>query len=161
MPSAFAPGALASMQPLLEDGFARAGKPAAGAGFQVWVHVDVLVDDDVRAAMLPFKQYAATYAALQRPFMAARGYTELADRLAELVPAGRMDEAVMAVPDEYIDDGWLVGPVPRIRTRARRWLESEATGLVVRYGAQVGPDRSGATENLDAFRAIAEAAGRA
>ena len=111
--------------------------------------------------MRPFKQYVATYAALQRPVIEARGYAEMADRLAELVPAGRMDEAVAAVPDEYIDDGWLVGPVDRIRARVVPWLESDITGLVVRYGAEVGSDQSGAPENLAAFRAVAEAAGRA
>jgi hypothetical protein len=84
----------------------------------------------------------------------------MAERLAELVPAGRMEEAVDAIPDEYIDDGWLVGPVDRIRERVVPWLESEITGLVIRYGAQVGADRSGEAENLDAFRAVAEAAGR-
>jgi len=161
MPSFFAPGALEPMRPLLEQGFTRGGKPADGGDFEIWAHVDMVVDDDVRAAMLPFKEYAATWSAMQRPFMEARGYTDLADRLAELVPAGRMEEAMAAIPDEYVDDAWLVGPVSRIRERARPWLESEVTGLVVRYGAQVGADRSGVPENLDAFRAVAEAAGRA
>jgi alkanesulfonate monooxygenase SsuD/methylene tetrahydromethanopterin reductase-like flavin-dependent oxidoreductase (luciferase family) len=160
MPSFFTPGALVPFRPLLEKGFEKAGRPSKGEDFDVWVHVDVLVDDDVRAAMRPFKEYTATYSALQRPFMEARGYAGLADRLAELVPAGRMQEAIDAVPDEYVDEGWLVGPVDRIRERVVPWLESEATGLVVRYGAQVGADRSGAAENLDAFRAIAQAAGR-
>ncbi|HEX5587628.1 MAG TPA: LLM class flavin-dependent oxidoreductase [Acidimicrobiia bacterium] len=159
MPSFFSPGTLAAFQPLLEAGFARSGR-ASTDDFQVWAHVDMLVDDDVRAAMRPFKEYTATWSAMQRPFIEARGYTEMAERLAELVPAGRMEEAIDAIPDEYIDDGWLVGPVDRIRRRAVRWLESEATGLVFRYGAQVGADRSGEAENLDAFRAVAEAAGR-
>lgn len=161
MPSFFAPGALLPMQPVLEAGFAKAGKPKGGGDFETWVHVDMVVDDDVHAAMRPFKEYTATWSALQRPFMEARGYTDLAERLAELVPTGRMEEAVDAIPDEYVDDGWLVGPVDRIRTRVVPWLESEANGLIVRYGAQVGADRSGAPENLDAFRAVAEAAGRA
>jgi alkanesulfonate monooxygenase SsuD/methylene tetrahydromethanopterin reductase-like flavin-dependent oxidoreductase (luciferase family) len=160
MPSFFAPGALAAFQPLLDAGFARS-RHADTAGFAVWAHVDMLVDDDVRAAMRPFKEYTATWSAMQRPVIEARGYTEMADRLAELVPAGRIEEAIDAIPDEYIDDGWLVGPVERIRERAVRWLESEATGLVFRYGPQVGVDRSGEAENLDAFRAIADAAGRA
>ncbi|WP_245650469.1 LLM class flavin-dependent oxidoreductase [Nocardia harenae] len=157
MPSFFTPGALAPMNGLLHAGFERAGKPADGAGFEIWAHVDVLVDPDVRAAMHPFKVYTATYAALQRPFMVARGYAELADRLAELTAADRFAEAVDAVPDEYIDEGWLVGPVERIRTRAKPWVESELTGLVVRYGAQLGARNA---ENLDAFHAVARAAGR-
>jgi hypothetical protein len=150
---------LAQMTPMLDAGFARrpGGRPA---DFAIWGHVDMLVDDDVRAAMRPFKRYAVTYAAMQREMIRARGYGDLADRLIELSAAGRFDEAVDAVPDAFIDDGWLVGPVARIRERARPWLECGLTGLIVRYGAQVGADRSGAMENLDAFRAIAEAAGR-
>jgi alkanesulfonate monooxygenase SsuD/methylene tetrahydromethanopterin reductase-like flavin-dependent oxidoreductase (luciferase family) len=160
MPSSFAPGgALEAFRPALADGFARAGSKDA-EHFEIWAHVDMIVDDDVAAAMLPFKQYTAMYSALQRPMIEARGYKEMADRLAELVPAGRLDEAIDAIPDEYIDDGWLVGPVERIRTRVIPWLESDLTGLVVRYGAQVGADRSGAAENLEAFRAVAQAAGR-
>jgi alkanesulfonate monooxygenase SsuD/methylene tetrahydromethanopterin reductase-like flavin-dependent oxidoreductase (luciferase family) len=159
MPSSFAPGTVPAFEPLLGEGFARSGRD--GKDFQIWAHVDVLVGDDVRASMRPFKEYTATYAFMQRPFIEARGYRDMADRLAELVPAGRMEEAIDAIPDEYIDDGWLVGPVRRIRERVAPWLESEITGLVIRYGAQVGADRSHEAENLDAFRAIAEAAGRA
>jgi alkanesulfonate monooxygenase SsuD/methylene tetrahydromethanopterin reductase-like flavin-dependent oxidoreductase (luciferase family) len=160
MPSFFAPGVLPSLQPLLDAGFGRSGETAKGDRFEIWGHVDMLVDDDVRAAMRPFKEYAVQWSAMQRPFMDARGYTDLADRLAELVAAGRTEEAISAVPDEYVDEGWLVGPVDRIRERARPWLDSGLTGLIVRYGPQVGSDRSGETENLDAFRAVAEAAGR-
>jgi alkanesulfonate monooxygenase SsuD/methylene tetrahydromethanopterin reductase-like flavin-dependent oxidoreductase (luciferase family) len=160
MPSFFAPGMMPALSPLLEAGFARGGRAGRGADFEVWGHVDMLVDNDVRAAMRPFKAYAVQWAAMQRQFMAARGYAELADRLAELTGAGRMEEAIEAVPDEYIDEGWLVGPVERIRERVRTWLDSELTGLIVRYGPQVGADRSRTPENLDAFRAVAQAAGR-
>jgi len=160
MPSHFAPGMLASMSPILEAGFSRAGSAQRRRPFEIWGHVDVLVDPDVRRAMRPFKEYAVRYSATQRPFFAARGFPELADRLAELSAAGRFEDAVQAVPDEYIDEGWLVGPIDRIRERARRWLDSELTGLIVRYGAQVGRDRSYEPENLEAFRAVAEAAGR-
>ncbi len=160
MPSFFAPGVLRSLRPLLDAGFARSGDPDKWQRFEIWAHVDMLVDDDVRAAMRPFKAYAVRWSAMQRPFMEARGYGDLAGRLAELVGAGRLEEAIRAVPDEYVDDGWLVGPPRRIRARVRPWLESELTGLIVRYGPQVGSDRSGAAENLDAFRAVAEAAGR-
>jgi len=160
MPSFFAPGMMGPIDRILDEGFARSKKPDPRKGFQVWGHVDMLVDDDVRAAMRPFKEYTVRWADMQREFIAARGYPDLADRLVELSAAGRTEEAVNAVPDEYIDGGWLVGPVDRIRERVRPWLDSELTGLIVRYGAQVGEDRSEAPENLDAFRAVAEAAGR-
>lgn len=160
MPSFFAPGMMGPISAMLDEGFARSKKPDPRKGFEIWGHVDMLVDDDVRAAMRPFKEYAATWAYMQREFMTARGFPGLADRIVELIAAGRFEEAVQAVPDEYVDGGWLVGPVDRIRERARPWLDSELTGLIVRYGPQVGVDRSGAPENLGAFRAVAEAAGR-
>jgi alkanesulfonate monooxygenase SsuD/methylene tetrahydromethanopterin reductase-like flavin-dependent oxidoreductase (luciferase family) len=137
--------------------------------------VDVLVDDDVRAAMRPFKEYVVTWSQMQRPFMEARGYKDMAARLEELIAAGQGDnarvhegenllagelweEAVNAVPDEYIDEGWLVGPVDRIANRVAPWLDCGLTGLVVRYGPQLTHDRM--VENLDVFAAIAEAAGK-
>jgi alkanesulfonate monooxygenase SsuD/methylene tetrahydromethanopterin reductase-like flavin-dependent oxidoreductase (luciferase family) len=176
MPPGFCPGMMPTFEPLLAEGFARAGGHRTLEDFAIWSHVDVLVDDDVRAAMRPFKEYVVTWSQMQRPFMEARGYTGLADRLAELIAAGGgedaearvqaggnvlegkyWEEALDAVPDEYIDEGWLVGPVERIRTRVAPWLDCGLTGLVVRYGPQLGHDT--VHENLDVFRAIAEAAG--
>lgn len=178
MPPGWAPGLMRSFQSLLEKGFARAGGGKSLSDFKIWSHVDMLVDDDVRTAMRPFKEYVVTWSQLQRPFMEARGYKDLADRLAELIEAGKgtdaearvqsggnllegelWEEAVNAVPDEYIDDGWLVGPVKRIEERVRPWLDSGLTGLVVRYGPQLNHDRM--VENLDAFAAVARAAGKA
>ena len=39
-----------------------------------------------------------------------------------------------AVPDEYLDEGGLVGPLPRIRERFPAWLDSGATGLTIWTG---------------------------
>lgn len=157
-PVNFAPGMMASVRPLLAEGFRRAGGGKSLRDFAIWVHADVIVDDDVRAAMRPFKAYVATYAGLQREQMVWRGYGDLCAKLQELTAAGRFDEAIEAVPDEYVDDGWLVGPLPRIAERLRPWLDCGATGLIVRYGPQVGAERP--TENIEAFRTIASACGR-
>jgi alkanesulfonate monooxygenase SsuD/methylene tetrahydromethanopterin reductase-like flavin-dependent oxidoreductase (luciferase family) len=178
MPPGWAIGIRPAFEPLLEKGFARADGAKSFEDFKIWGHVDVLVDDDVRAAMRPFKEYVVTWAQMQRPFMEARGYAQLADRLAELIDAGKgqdaearvqaggtilegklWDEALEAVPDEYIDDGWLVGPVARIRERVRPWFDCGLTGLVVRYGPQLTHEP--VAENLDVFAAIAEAAEKA
>jgi hypothetical protein len=66
---------------------------------------------------------------------------------------------VAAVPDDYIDQAWLVGPLPRIRRRFADWLDSGATGLIVRYGG-AHKRRQSEPEDPAFFRAIAEAAGR-
>ncbi|ALR19725.1 LLM class flavin-dependent oxidoreductase [Sphingobium baderi] len=178
MPPGWAPGVMQLFAPLLEQGFAKAGNGKGLDGFSIWAHVDMLVDSDVRRAMLPFKEYVVTWSALQRPFIEARGYKDMADRLAELIAAGSgedaearvqaggnllegslWEEAIAAVPDDYIDDGWLVGPIERIAERAKPWFDCGLTGLVLRYGPQLNHDRE--AENLDAFTAVAKAAGKA
>jgi alkanesulfonate monooxygenase SsuD/methylene tetrahydromethanopterin reductase-like flavin-dependent oxidoreductase (luciferase family) len=45
--------------------------------------------------------------------------------------SGRKAEAAEAVPDEYIDEGALMGPPQRIRERFKEWEGSGATGLTV------------------------------
>jgi alkanesulfonate monooxygenase SsuD/methylene tetrahydromethanopterin reductase-like flavin-dependent oxidoreductase (luciferase family) len=176
MPPGWAPGVMPFFKPLLEKGFAKAGGGKGLHDFAIWGHVDMLVDQDVRAAMRPFKEYVVTWSALQRQFIEARGYKEMADRLAELIGGGDevearvqaggnllegrlWEEAIASVPDEYIDDGWLVGPVGRIAERVKPWFDCGLTGLVLRYGPQLNHDRH--IENLDAFAAIARSAGKA
>ncbi len=176
-PPAFVPGMMPAVSPLLQRGFDRAGGGKGMDDFAIWAHVDVLVDDDVSAAMRPFKEFVVTWSQMLRPFMEARGYPELAARLAEFfadagpgevearVQAGetplegtRWSAALEAVPDEYIDEGWLVGPVDRIKKRVEPWLDCGLTGLVVRYGPEMTAQP--VEENLEVFAAIAQAAGK-
>jgi alkanesulfonate monooxygenase SsuD/methylene tetrahydromethanopterin reductase-like flavin-dependent oxidoreductase (luciferase family) len=182
MPANFSPGMLNTFKPLLEEGFARAGGGKGLHNFKIWAHVDVNVSDDVRTAMRPFKEYVVTWSQRQRTFLESRGYTGLAERLREIVapkaedispPAfavlaqdpevrrsPRWQAALDAVPDEFIDEGnWLAGPLERIRERIRPWFDSGVTGLVIRYGDQFTHEPM--VENLDVFRVIAEAAGKA
>jgi alkanesulfonate monooxygenase SsuD/methylene tetrahydromethanopterin reductase-like flavin-dependent oxidoreductase (luciferase family) len=63
--------------------------------------------------------------------MVRRGYAEAAKRIQELYLAKRYDEAIAAVPDEYVDEGALVGPPDRIAKRFHEWQDSGATGLTV------------------------------
>jgi hypothetical protein len=71
-----------------------------------------------------------------KEMMARRGYPEAAQRIQDLFLAGHRAEAVAAVPDEYLDEGGLVGPLPRIRERFRAWLDSGATGLTIWTGRE-------------------------
>ena len=63
--------------------------------------------------------------------MRRMGYADAAERIQELFLAGRKDEAIAAVPDEYVDERCLVGPAARIRQRYGAWAESGITSLGV------------------------------
>jgi hypothetical protein len=64
--------------------------------------------------------------------MVRRGFGDAAARIQELYLAGRKDEAIAAVPDEWVDLKSLVGPPARIRERYRAWEDSGADALSVR-----------------------------
>jgi hypothetical protein len=64
--------------------------------------------------------------------MVKRGYGEAADRIQELFLAGRRAEAAAAVPDEYVDEEWLIGPPERIRARFKPWRDSGVTTVTLR-----------------------------
>jgi hypothetical protein len=99
----------------------------------------VTITDDVRKALDAQKPMTAFYVGgmghpelnFHKQRMARCGYPEAAERIQELFLAGRRDEAIRAVPDEYIDENGLVGPVARIRQRWKAWEDSGATGLVI------------------------------
>ena len=63
--------------------------------------------------------------------MRLRGYPEAAERIQELYLAGRKQEAIAAVPDEYVDEAGLYGSVKRIEERYVAWADSGVTGLTV------------------------------
>jgi len=67
-----------------------------------------------------------------REAMARRGFPEAAARIQELWLAGRKDDAVAAVPDEYIDAGALFGPAQRIRDRWDEVIPEGLTGVILR-----------------------------
>jgi hypothetical protein len=61
--------------------------------------------------------------------MIARGYEDAANRIQELFLAGRKEEAAAAVPDEFVEEGALVGSPERIRERFSLWRDTERYGL--------------------------------
>ena len=162
----FVPGAMEEYRPWLEEGFRRAGNGKTMADFEIQASVHVEVSDDVKSALARLKPEVALYVGgmghkdknFHKDQMVRRGFGEAADRIQELYLAHRKEEAIAAVPDDYIDEGWLVGPVERIRQQIRPWLDCGVTGLIIRQGAPFVHDRI--DENYDAYRVIAEEAGK-
>ena len=122
--------------PLARGWKARGGRPES---FEVFSGCNVQITDDVAGALDGMRPLTAMYVGgmgsrthnFHREAMARRGFPEAAARIQELWLAGRKQEAVAAVPDEYLEQGSLIGTEQRIR---RRWPEIGApgvTGLII------------------------------
>jgi F420-dependent oxidoreductase-like protein len=140
LPMHFVPGRMAEYRPWLEEGFARAraaGRDAGWHRFEIQAQVSVRITDDVAGALAAQKPNIALYVGgmgarevnFHNQHMRAMGYADAAERIQELYLAGRKEEAVAAVPDEYVDERCLVGPPARIAERYHAWADSGITGL--------------------------------
>jgi alkanesulfonate monooxygenase SsuD/methylene tetrahydromethanopterin reductase-like flavin-dependent oxidoreductase (luciferase family) len=153
----FGLGMMQTYQPLLEAGFARSPTPKSLKDFEIWSHIDVIVAGDVKDAMKPFKEWTTRMvggrggaigggrSSVYANQMIWSGFPEAAERVMDLNDAGRSDEAAEAVPDDYIDGRFLIGPIERIEARARLWRDAGPTGLIIR------------SEYLDVFQPIKRA----
>jgi alkanesulfonate monooxygenase SsuD/methylene tetrahydromethanopterin reductase-like flavin-dependent oxidoreductase (luciferase family) len=139
LPLGFVPDTAKMYRPWIEEGFARAGNGKSWKDFEIQASVNVTVTDDVREAFRRMKPNIALYVGgmghssknFHNDMMVRRGYGEAAKTIQELYLAGRKGEAIEAVPDEFCDDGSLVGPPARIRERYRAWEDCGATGLTI------------------------------
>ena len=140
LPMGFVPGCMAEYGPWLEEGFRRAGNGKSLKNFEIQATIHVEVADDVKAALDRLKPEVALYVGgmghkdknFHKDQMIRRGFGDAADRVQELYLAHRKEEAIAAVPDEWVDMKSLVGPPARIRDRFRTWEASGATSLTVR-----------------------------
>lgn len=139
LPMGFVPGSLDLYRPWLEEGFRRAGGGKSLEQFYIHAACQVDRDHDVSAALARLKPFVAFYVGgmghpklnFHKEMMIRRGYPEAAARIQELFLAGQRDEAVAAVPDEYVDAGALVGPPQRLRERFLRWRDAGVQGLTL------------------------------
>jgi F420-dependent oxidoreductase-like protein len=138
-PLSFVPGMLEIYRPWLEEGFARAGNGKTIDDFEIQGGVSVVVTDDIRSALDRMKPNIALYVGgmghrdknFHNDMMVRRGFPEAAARIQELYLAGHKAQAIDAVPDEFCDEGALIGPVDRIKERWGAWSDSGLTGLTV------------------------------
>ena len=108
-------------------------------GFEIAVNVSVFVDDDVATALWPVKAtlgfYIGGMGAKGRNFhtelMARMGFEQEAFEIQDLFFAGRRDEAIAAVPDDFADEISLCGPKKRIAERLEAWKAGPVSTLIV------------------------------
>jgi F420-dependent oxidoreductase-like protein len=140
LPMGFFPGSMEFYRPWLDEGFRRAGNGKSLKNLEIQASVHVEVNDDVKSALAKLKPEVALYVGgmghrdknFHKDIMVRYGYGAAADRIQELYLAHRKEEAVEAVPDEWVDLKSLVGPPARIKERFRAWEDSGATGISVR-----------------------------
>ena len=139
LPLGFVPSTMKIVRPWLDEGFRRAGNGKSLKDFEIQARAQVIITDDVRGALKQLKPRIALYVGgmghrdknFHNDMMVRRGYGDAAARIQQLYLAGRKEEATAAVPDEFCDEGALVGPVGRIRERYRAWADSGITGLTI------------------------------
>ena len=141
LPLGYVPESAHLYQDWIDQGLAKAGKTRGE--FENQASTQVIVTEDsseaVRAALFSLKPTTALYVGgmghknlnFHKEMMVRRGFGDAADKIQELYLAKRKDEAVAAVPDEFVDQGALVGPKARIRQRFRAWEDCGITGLTI------------------------------
>ena len=140
LPMGFVPGAMEEYRPWLEEGFRRAGNGKGFKDFNIACNVHVEVGDDVKGALAKLKPEVALYVGgmghktknFHNDQLVRRGFGDAAKRIQELYLGGAKDEAIAAVPDEWVDLKSLVGPPARIKQRYRAWEDSGADTINVR-----------------------------
>jgi F420-dependent oxidoreductase-like protein len=123
-------------------------------GFDIAPSVPALVTDDVQSGRDALKQYYSFYIGgmgakssnFYNDLFVRYGYEKEAAEIQELFLGGQQVEAAQKIPDSFVDEVALVGPVERIRDRLAAWRESGATTLLI------------STRDLKTLRGVAEAA---
>ncbi len=139
LPLGFVPGGMKTFQPWLDSGFERVGTGKSLKDLEIQVGVQVIITDEIGEAFRQMKPNVALYVGgmghktknFHNDAMVRRGYPEAAQAIQDLYLEGRKGEAMEAVPDEFLDEQSLVGPIERIKERFRAWEDSGATGLTV------------------------------
>ena len=124
-------------EPSVNKGFAARGEGASRA-FDVAPFVGCHLNDDIDAARINVKGMLALYVGgmgargknFYNDYTIKLGYEEAAVKIQDLYLAGQKREAMMAVPDQLVDDIALVGPRDRIKDHLQRWKEAHKKGHI-------------------------------
>jgi F420-dependent oxidoreductase-like protein len=163
LPMGFGPNGLAIYGPALDKGFAKRADGKGRDDFEVFTGCSVYLDADVKTVLDKMRPLTGMYVGgmgsashnYHREAMARRGFAEAAARIQELWLAGRKQDAIDAVPDEYLEQTALIGSAARIRDRyEREFANCGATGLIVRSdqaeGLELLADLAGTRDTVEA-----------
>ena len=113
-------------------------------GFDVAPSVPAVVTDDVESARAALKEYYGFYIGgmgargtnFYNDLFARYGYEREAREVQDLFLDGKQREAATRIPDAFVDEVALIGPVDRIADRLTAWRESRIGQL---YRSRHGP----------------------
>jgi len=116
------------------------------------MNIGVTITDDIQAGIDAAKPIYGFYVGgmgsrkrnFHKELMGRMGYEAEAQQIQDLFFDGKKGEAIAAVPDGFVDEINLIGPVERIRERLDAWRESPVTTLSIGGG------------DLDLLRTMAE-----
>ena len=137
LPLGFVPETAGLYSDWIDQGLKKGNKKQAQ--FEKQAGTQVRVTNDVKDALDKLKPGIALYVGgmghkninFHKEMMVRRGFREAADRIQELYLAKRKEEAIAAVPDDFVDTSALIGPVDRIAKRFKAWEDSGLTGLTI------------------------------
>ena len=123
----------------LDEGFARPGARRSRDDFEVAATVQVVITDDVSAAIDRYRPSTALYVggmgAKEKNFHAElykrMGYADAVDEIVSLFLSGKKAEAMAAVPDEMVRETMLVGTADEVRSQIKEWEAAGVTMLMV------------------------------
>jgi F420-dependent oxidoreductase-like protein len=114
----------------------------AKPGFEIVQTVAVNITDDIDAGIQAMKPMLGFYIGgmgskkknFHKDLMGRMGYEAEAQLIQDLFLDGKKAEAIAAVPEKFIDEIHLIGPIERIRDRLEAWKESPVTTLALGGG---------------------------
>jgi len=120
--------------PHVEEGFAKAGGGKSLDDFSVCPTVMVVIADDEEQARFPAKMNLALYIGgmgardknFYNDYAKRLGYEAAAVQIQDYFLDGKRQEAMAAVPDELVDDLFLIGSREKIIDRLGAWKEAGA-----------------------------------
>jgi F420-dependent oxidoreductase-like protein len=126
----------------------------ARPGFEIAPSVPAVLTDDVASGRDVLKEYYSFYIGgmgargknFYNDLFTRYGYDAEAHEIQDLFLDGKQREAAAKVPDAFVDEVALVGPVERMRDRLAAWRESGVTTMLI------------STRDEATLRAVAEAA---
>ena len=136
LPMGMPPENWGDYKPILEKGLAKSGRTMNDLEIQGGCHIEVT--EDLEGAWAKRKPalgflvggYGSQSHNFHKEAMKRRGYEAEAEKVQTLFLEGKRDEAYEAIPDSYIDEMGLYGPIERIKERFNRY-KNIYTGLTI------------------------------